>query len=73
MRHRPWHMKLELLGRLVELAANILIFAKQLQPERFPLTHVRTAQHGLINPVVAIIESIFERAATGIEVLTQRR
>lgn len=59
---------LDCLGRFGELAANILIFAQQPQPERFPLADVCTAQHRLIDPVVAIIESIFEGASTGIEI-----
>jgi hypothetical protein len=72
-RYRPGRLRLEKLGRSVELAANIFIFAEQLQPERFPLSHVYTAQHGLINSVIAITESIFERAATGIEVPAPRQ
>ena len=70
-RHQPWRSRLESLGGLVELAANILVFAEQPQPERFPLTHVRTAQHRLIDPLIAIVESILERPATGIEVRVQ--
>jgi hypothetical protein len=72
MRHRPWRLKPDRLGRLVELATQILVFAEQPQPERLPLTHVCTAQHGLIDPVKAIIESIFERPATGIEIRTRQ-
>ena len=69
--HHPWRLNLGLLRRLGEFAANILIFAEQLHPERLPLSHVCTAQHRLIDPVIAIIESIFERAATGIEIRAQ--
>jgi hypothetical protein len=29
MRHRPWRLKTERLGRLVELATQILVFAEQ--------------------------------------------
>ena len=33
MCHRLWSVKPELLGRLVELATQILVFAEQPQPE----------------------------------------
>jgi hypothetical protein len=71
--HYPRRSKLDSLGRLVEFAANILIFAEQPQPKRFPLPNVCTTQRRLIDPAVTIFESIFERPAMGIEVSGQRR
>jgi len=61
------------LGRLVEFAANVLIFAEQPQPKRFPLSHVCTAQHRLIDTLKAVVESIFECPSAGIDLDARRR
>jgi hypothetical protein len=57
-----------LLCRPLQLSANILIFTKQPKPERFPLGYVRATQHRLIDPQVAVIETIFKCPASDIEV-----
>jgi hypothetical protein len=72
-RHHPGRAKPRLLGSLVQFAANIFIFNEQPQPERLPVCDVRTTQHCLIDPLITIIESDFERSTAGIEVRARAR
>jgi hypothetical protein len=71
--HHPGRAKPRLLGSLVQFAANIFIFIEQPQPERLPVCNVRTTQHCLIDPLITIIESDFERSTAGIEVRARAR
>ncbi len=62
----------ELLRRSLKFAAHVLVFTEQSQPERFPLRDVGATQHCLIDSLIAVIEAVFERRATGIEGLVHQ-
>jgi hypothetical protein len=51
---------------LFEFAANVLVFTEKPQPERLPLCDVRTRLNCLIDALKPVVETVFERSATGV-------